>query len=40
MALENVAKTLRMGLSENDAAAAKKTAMMAQEELKKAEMKK
>lgn len=37
MALENAAKTLRMGLGENDLSAATKTAMMAQEELKKAE---
>ncbi len=40
MKLENAAKTLRMGLGENDLAKAKKNAMMAQEELKKAEMKK
>lgn len=40
MALEGAAKTLRMGLNESDLAAAQKTAMMAQQELKKAAMKK
>ncbi len=40
MALEKAANTLRMGLKENDLKSAQKNAMMAQQELKKAEMKK